>query len=207
MNENNSKRKADSVIIKPLGFILEEAGLISNAQIQVALLDQIENEHLLIGEILALHGWLKQETVEFFAVYWPELLRREQKNKMGEYLKEAGLLTEEQIEIILAEQKKTFMRFGALAVIKGYVKKDTVEFFLKYLYPEKRKESAFIFDSKSENIKNNESEKDSKIILPKYRKILTAETLKEEFQEEDLNLDETKVLNEYLEGNDVIWIA
>ena len=54
-----------SNVEKPLGEILVEAGLVSLAQIEIALQEQSQS-NLKIGEILALHGWIKQETADFF---------------------------------------------------------------------------------------------------------------------------------------------
>jgi hypothetical protein len=50
--------------IKRIGAYLVEAGLVSPAQIQVALNDQ-EITGLRLGEIVAAHGWVKQQTIEF----------------------------------------------------------------------------------------------------------------------------------------------
>ena len=51
---------------KPIGEKLEEAGLISKYQIEVALIDQVSYIESKFGEILALRGWLKQQTIDFF---------------------------------------------------------------------------------------------------------------------------------------------
>jgi hypothetical protein len=201
-NDNNSIRDTENETIRPLGLILQEAGLVSSAQIQVALLDQMENDHLLLGEILALHGWLKQETADFFAVNWPKLLEQEQKQRLGEYLKKAGLLTDEQVYNILKEQEKTLMRFGALAVIKGYLRKNTIEFFLRNLYPDQQKESAFLVNKTTEKTDN-----DSKIIIPNSSQIITVSSVKEELNDDDFDEKETNILDEYLQGKDIIWIA
>ncbi|MGK7956005.1 MAG: hypothetical protein AB4063_12265, partial [Crocosphaera sp.] len=50
-----------------LGELLRDADLITEAQLQTVLRDQKEYKDQKIGEILALRGWLKQETVDFFA--------------------------------------------------------------------------------------------------------------------------------------------
>ena len=42
---------------KPLGQLLNEAGLISAKQIEIALQEQVEIPQMKIGEILALRGW------------------------------------------------------------------------------------------------------------------------------------------------------
>lgn len=48
----------------PMGHYLVEAGLLSIAQVEMILRDQ-EYTELRFGEIAALRGWVKQETVEF----------------------------------------------------------------------------------------------------------------------------------------------
>ncbi len=210
-DKKNRSRKREELKIMRLGAILEEAGLISRAQIEVALIDQSSNDHLLLGEILALHGWLKQETADFFAVYWPQLLTEKQKQPMGKYLKEAGLLTEEQIYLILKEQEKTLMRFGALAVIKGYLNKNTIDFFLRYLYPDQRRQSAFLTNYKSGIETELKSEKEGKIILPNTKQLLIPGPIKKELNEATLadyvEGDEPPLIEEYLRENDLIWIA
>ncbi len=131
MPETN--RKTQDIQNKPLGAILQQAALVSSAQIELVLQDQKIYTDLKIGEILALRGWVKQETCDFFAQEWLKIINDTEKRPLGYYLKEAGLLDETQIEQILAEQKRLWMRFGALAVLQGCVKQGTVDFFLKYL--------------------------------------------------------------------------
>jgi hypothetical protein len=59
-------------------------------------------------------------------------------------LNEANLLTHEQIKNILIEQNRTMVRFGTLAVLKGYLKQETLDFFIRYLFPEHRLDSPWI---------------------------------------------------------------
>ncbi len=69
------KRKA-----KPLGVYLVEAGLVSPAQVHMALKDQkVSGKRL--GEILAAQGWVAQQTIEYFIekVVLPERLAAEKK--------------------------------------------------------------------------------------------------------------------------------
>jgi uncharacterized protein YjbI with pentapeptide repeats len=117
---------------KPLGELLSEAGLISAQQIEVALRDQITNPEMRIGEVLALRGWVKQETADFFVEQWSSLSNQETKQPLVYYFRQAALLDENQIEIILDEQKHSSqkIRFHRLAVQKGWIKQQTVEFFL-----------------------------------------------------------------------------
>ncbi|WP_051036398.1 tetratricopeptide repeat protein [Pleurocapsa sp. PCC 7327] len=125
--------------IKPLGTILQQADLVSAAQIEVALREQARSPNLRIGEILALRGWVKQKTADFFAQRWLTLANQESKRPLGQYLKEAALLNELQIEIVLSEQRQTGLRFGELAVKKGWLKPTTLDFFLDFLVPERQK--------------------------------------------------------------------
>lgn len=123
---------------RPLGAVLEQAGLVSSTQVEIALKEQPQYQELRIGEILARHGWIKSETAEFFAQRWPTLQNQRRQQPLGQYLKEAALLTEAQIQEILAEQKRTGRKFGEIAVFKGWVSKRTIEFFLNVLSPEQK---------------------------------------------------------------------
>ena len=117
---------------QPLGQVLKQAGLISNSQLDVALKDQSLDRQILIGEILALRGCIKRETVEFFANCLPNSISKETKKPLGYYLKQAGLLSETQIKYLLSLQKQgqSWIRFGRLAVIHNLLKQETLDFFL-----------------------------------------------------------------------------
>ncbi|GAB4524506.1 MAG: hypothetical protein Tsb0014_03050 [Pleurocapsa sp.] len=122
---------------RPLGEILIEAGLISAAQLEIALQQQREDEdNLKIGEILATNNWLKQETADFFVEQWPRLLKQKQKKPLVYYFRKAGLLDEVQINEILEEQKQRDrkIRFHRLAIEKGYLKQITVDFFVANIF-------------------------------------------------------------------------
>ncbi len=119
--------------MKPLGKVLQQADLITSEQIEIALKEQTQVGGLRFGEILASHQWLKQETADFFSQHWPTLLEQKPKQPLGKYLKAAGLLNEHQIRIILAEQPQKKLRFGELAVLKGWLKPTTIKFFLEHL--------------------------------------------------------------------------
>jgi hypothetical protein len=118
---------------KPLGIVLQKAGLVSAAQIELALQDQSILNYLRLGEILALRGWIKQETADFFAQKWPNLVAGQANQRIGYYFKSAGLLDEYQIQFILETQSQLKMPFGAIAVLKGWLKPKTVDFFLENL--------------------------------------------------------------------------
>jgi hypothetical protein len=114
-----------------IGEVLETAGLISDAQLQTALFDQQVYDDLKFGEILALRGWIDQETADFFAKYAKGELTILQSKRLGDYLREAHLLTKEQLLVVLDEQKINHMLFGSVAVLKGYINQKTLDFFLR----------------------------------------------------------------------------
>lgn len=135
----------NNVYFKPIGTILQEACLISTAQLEVALYDLHYHQDLRLGEILALRGWIKQDTADFFAEQWRNLIQEQSiKKPIGYYLHQAALLNEADIQSILKEQKIIWMRFGSIAVLQGLIKQETLEFFLKTLFPEKYNISPFI---------------------------------------------------------------
>lgn len=123
------------ITFKPIGEILQEAGLITSPQLEVALRDQAYYQDMRLGEILALRGWIKQDTADFFVQEWFKLINRRIEHPIGFYLQQAGLLTEEDIKIILLEQHKYSLRFGDTAIQQGLVKPDTINFFLQNLFP------------------------------------------------------------------------
>ncbi|BAQ62789.1 hypothetical protein GM3708_3195 [Geminocystis sp. NIES-3708] len=137
------------------GEILEEAGLISSAQLKLALADQNQFLTLKIGEILALRGWLKQETVDFLVqlFFEPKIIRTEKQYPIGQYFKQAGLLTEDQINTIVKQQKQLGIKFCQLAVMKGFLHQQTVDFFLENLTHKKQK-TLILDDDKTVNTLN-----------------------------------------------------
>lgn len=116
-----------------LGLILREADLISAEQLQIALADKQVYSEYKLGEILALRGWLKHETADFFAQEWFSLQEKPRTHPLGYYLEEAALLNEQQLQQILREQKRMGLRLGEMAVLNGYLKQKTIDFFLKHL--------------------------------------------------------------------------
>lgn len=115
-----------------LGTVLQQADLVSDAQLEVVLKDQARYPNVRIGEMLALRGWLNQETADFFAYRW-KTLKEHKHQPLGYFLKQAALLDDEQINHILTEQGKLKLQFGAVAVHRGWLKQTTVEFFLEHL--------------------------------------------------------------------------
>ncbi|OKH17722.1 hypothetical protein NIES593_22870 [Hydrococcus rivularis NIES-593] len=169
---------------KPLGNILQEADLVSASQIELALQDQTCYRDLRIGEILALRGWLKQETADFFVEQWPALLQQKRQMPLGYYLRAAGLLDEQQLRLLLSEQGRIGLRLGALAVLKGWLKPTTLEFFLKYLCPDRQSESPFTQSYPEDCIYGESSSVSSD------RDTLTEDTLTEEMSEKEALLED-----------------
>jgi len=121
---------------QPLGEILIEAGLVSLDQIEFALYEQA-NKDLKIGQILAHHKWIKQETADFFVEQWPQILKGQEKKPLVYYFKLAGLLSQSQIDTVLQKQQQKSSRprrFHKLVVQLGYLEQTTVDFFLAKLF-------------------------------------------------------------------------
>ncbi|MEM9275745.1 MAG: hypothetical protein AAGA80_22725, partial [Cyanobacteria bacterium P01_F01_bin.143] len=128
----------ENLVIKPLGKVLEQAGLISDWQIRTALDIQSKDNQVKFGKILVSQGIVKQQTVDFFADRLPQFLQQHKNKPIGYYLQEAYLIDARQIEIVLEEQKQTKLLFGELIVDKGWLKEKTLNFFLKYFAKAKK---------------------------------------------------------------------
>ncbi len=128
-----SNRTSTGSGVLPLGYILKQAGLITELQVAAALkAQQTSQSHLRIGEIIAENGWLQQETIDFFAEHLLQIAQLPKK-PIGQYLKQAKLLNDAQIDDILEIQKQTSLKFGEVAVQKGWVKPETINFILHCL--------------------------------------------------------------------------
>jgi len=131
MNNINS-RGYDTYQRKKFGQLLLEAGLINQAQLDVALRDQKQFIKLKIGEILTLRGWLKSQTADFLL----DLENQKEANvyhkehPIGFYFEQAGLLTHDQVEEVLEEQETSGIKFCQTAVDKGFLREETAYFFL-----------------------------------------------------------------------------
>ena len=117
----------------PIGKLLQNAGLISDEQLTIALGVQSQHAKMKLGEILALQEAVEVQTIDFFVNKWQKVKQEGQQFPIGYYFKQAYLLSGDQIKTILAEQKDNQLKFGDLAVKKGWLKKETVYFFLNEL--------------------------------------------------------------------------
>lgn len=77
----NNQLKYHQLKNKLIGEILQEAGFVNSDQVAVALMEQSFYTHLKLGEILALHGWVNQELVDFFAERIQLPPKKKQKNR------------------------------------------------------------------------------------------------------------------------------
>ncbi len=60
------------------------------------------------------------------------------KKRLGSYLVEAGLLTQVQVRVALADQQTIGLLFGDVLVLQGWIKKQTIEYFMqKLVLPER----------------------------------------------------------------------
>jgi hypothetical protein len=50
--------------------------------------------------------------------------------RVGGYLIDAGLLNESQVDVALHDQQATGMRFGDIVVERGWIERQTVEYFI-----------------------------------------------------------------------------
>ncbi|ELS04816.1 hypothetical protein Xen7305DRAFT_00045520 [Xenococcus sp. PCC 7305] len=178
---------------KPLGIVLQEAHLITDSKIEVALRDQEYYPYLRLGEILAMRGWIKQETADFFAQDWSKLTRQKTRRCLGYYLQKAALLQPQDIDAILEEQKMLGIRFGSIAVLRGLLESQTLDFFLMNLFPQEIGKSSLV--SKSRFRVGNSQRLSTRIRIPND---LTHRTTQK--------LTSTQTQIEELESTEIKWI-
>ncbi len=69
-------------------------------------------------------------------------LKSNQPKPIGEYLVEAGLVSEAQVGVVLADQTVTPLPFGEILVTRGWVKEQTIEYLMeKVILPERQTQS------------------------------------------------------------------
>ena len=116
-----------------LGQMLQEAGLLSFRQVDTILMLQLDDRRQRFGEIVVQRRLLKQDTVDFFADRLPLLMQAPWRYPLGQYLRMAALLDDEQTSTILLEQWARPVRFGDVAVSRGWVERQTVDWLLGYI--------------------------------------------------------------------------
>ena len=135
---------------KRIGELLVEANLLTPAQVQVGLYDQQQFSTMRLGEIFVFRGWLNQQTADFFGDRWYGLCTQSQdgRESIGQYLCAAGLMDQHCIEKIIDEQHRNGYRFGANAVLLGFIKQQTLDYFLEHLFPDRKNEAHYMFNGK-----------------------------------------------------------
>jgi N-acetylglucosaminyldiphosphoundecaprenol N-acetyl-beta-D-mannosaminyltransferase len=118
---------------QPIGYYLIEAGLVTQSQVDAALLEQAQSGRRL-GTILADQGLVQQQTVDFIVQQIQQRINQQSSRayrKFGEYLVEAGLVTESDVQAALVEQQLTGMRLGAILAGRGLIGQQTVDFLVE----------------------------------------------------------------------------
>ncbi|MGD1716802.1 hypothetical protein [Dapis sp. BLCC M172] len=80
--QNQTKYFQHKNIDKPIGEVLQQAGLITDIQLEEILQYQTANRHLKFGEIAVMWRMIKQETVDFFVEIFPQLITENNKNQL-----------------------------------------------------------------------------------------------------------------------------
>jgi N-acetylglucosaminyldiphosphoundecaprenol N-acetyl-beta-D-mannosaminyltransferase len=122
----------------PLGQILQDAELLSPEQVAQILALQKQSQKRRFGDLVIEQGWLAPATVHFFADQLPKLPRSRYRLPIGEYLKTAAILNEEQIYTILSQQDRLGGLFGEIAVQQGWVAQGTINLLLNQLSESQR---------------------------------------------------------------------
>lgn len=128
-----SRKSKRGAIPELIGERLQAAGLIAEDRIESILAYQHKHPDLRFGDIAVMWDWLKPETFDFFVKNLPQSTKIQRSNRLGYYLKSAALLNDFQIGTILEYQRsKPGLRFGEVAVRQGWLKSETVDFFVKH---------------------------------------------------------------------------
>lgn len=87
---------------------------------------------------------------------------------IGNYLLEAGLLSTAQVDLILSDQASTGMRFGEIAVSRGWLKEQTIEYLMKHLIMPQQSTSLEVPEDQVETLPSPEEVSDRlKDVSPK----------------------------------------
>jgi hypothetical protein len=98
-------------------------------QVQTALKHQMASAAPL-GKIMAEQGWVSQQTVDFMTTYHSELLSQLRPKRVGEWLVQAGLISDAQIQTALTEQMSSRQLLGEILVQRGLIQQQTLDYFL-----------------------------------------------------------------------------
>lgn len=116
-------------LLQPIGMRLVEAGLLSPAQVEVTLRDQQDYPDLQFGEILLLRGWICEETLSFFLNLESVCSEEFRKLPLGQRLKTAGLVTEDEIQRAIDKLNLPNLTIGQVLVLQGVISQRTADYF------------------------------------------------------------------------------
>ena len=113
-----------------IGTLLQNAGLVNQEQVEKALHFQSQFNKMKLEEILVVQNKIKSKTIDFFLYKWADIKQKGYQFPLGYYFQQASLLNNKQIQTILTEQKESSLKFGDIAIAKGWLNSKTVNFFL-----------------------------------------------------------------------------
>jgi thioredoxin reductase len=130
-----------------IGSRLLQAGLLTSEQLETALAEQEIGTVARLEEILKNRGWVKERTIQFMLdkvvnkpVDDPRYLQGY--SVLGAYLVDADLVTQEQVDQALQEQKMSGQRVGKILADHGWVPQEAVEYIMKHVViPERNSKS------------------------------------------------------------------
>ena len=122
------------------GSHLLKAGLLTSEQLEAALSDQEKQASVRLGKVIQNRGRVKERTIQF-------MVDRVNKHaddsqglgayaQLGNYLVEAGLVTQIQVDQALEEQKTSNKSMGEILVSHGWVTPQTIEYMAQSLFQE-----------------------------------------------------------------------
>lgn len=111
----------------PLGQILEEHGVLSRDDLNLALVEQQRLKKARLGEILSQEHRLEQDTIDQVISMAQQGGKADKWPRVGDILVSAGLVTREQVEAALATQKVgQKKKIGRLLIERGLVTEEQV---------------------------------------------------------------------------------
>ncbi|MEM9136959.1 MAG: hypothetical protein AAGB01_06385 [Cyanobacteria bacterium P01_F01_bin.42] len=102
-------------------------------------------------------GWkddLSQKVPSHLLKETPQRRKIRQGKRLGSYLVEAGLLTPAQIQVALADQQLAGVRLGEVLVRRGWIKEETVEYFMRKVVEPERQASTGQAEAYMESSRN-----------------------------------------------------
>lgn len=128
---HEKQRQLQHYLDLPLGTRLLTAGLLTQGHIEVVLRDQEMRPDLLFGEILKLRNWVRDETLEFFLDLEFTDSQEFQELRLGQRLKLAGLVSQDEIMRALRRQHESTLRLGRILSRLGVLNSKTADFFAR----------------------------------------------------------------------------